>query len=139
MTSNTTESRKPTPESRLDKMIADSFPASDPPQLDGRDHDPSDTTPSDAQSGVSPNNALGNDTPASADDLGPKTGLTEETIPIGDQGVITLRFVGEPPHLELSVEPQSGVTLVSGDVDTLVRALHCKLSELLKQTPVTAA
>jgi hypothetical protein len=106
-------------EAILDTMIADTFPASDPLQLD-----------SISDAGISEGPPRSDPTETSVSSAGTSqaavvAGVLEETIALGDQGAITLRLIGQPVRLQILLGP-NGLTLAADDLDMLVSSLQSK-------------
>jgi len=106
-------------EAILDEMLAETFPASDPPQLDsaaeaGPDRGPPRSDPT--ETSVSATGSSGAAVVA---------GVVEETVALGDQGSITLRLIGQPVRLQILLGP-NGLTLDADDLEMLVSSLASK-------------
>jgi len=106
-------------EAILDEMLAETFPASDPPQLDsaaeaGPDRGPPRSDPT--ETSVSATGSAGAVVVA---------GVVEETLALDDQGSITLRLIGQPVRLQILLGP-NGLSLAADDLDMLVSSLASK-------------
>jgi len=112
----------------IDEMAKESFPASDPPQLEGitSDGDPVDAADDEGcvftarvdEAEVDPGRAWV-----------ASHRVLEETVTVGDQGAITLRHLGEPDRLQIFLG-EDGVALSAEDVDLLIATLARKRGEM---------
>jgi len=117
-------------EAILDEMLAETFPASDPPQLDsatvaGPDHGPPRSDPT--ETSVSATGSSGAAVVA---------GVVEETLALGEQGSITLRLIGQPVRLQILLGP-NGLSLDADDVDMLVSSLASTREAMSQAQPAT--
>ena len=100
----------------IDEMIEETFPASDATQLPGR------AGGAPADDAVPPERA-----PARPHTIGnqgtvPATRMVEETVPLADQGVVTLRFDGDRRRLHVYLG-EDGLALDAKAVDRLIAVL----------------
>src|SRR3982751_7053201 len=84
----------------VDERVDETFPASDAPQLTDPDHEPH-AAPERPPRGTQGGMARG--TPATIGNQGaiPQSRMIEETVPLADLGVVTLRFDGDFRHLHV--------------------------------------
>jgi hypothetical protein len=118
-------------ESVLDNMIADTFPASDPLQLDsisdaGPDEGPPRSDPTETSVST-----------AGTSGAAVVAGVVEETIALGNQGSITLRLIGQPVRLQILLGP-NGLSLDADDLEMLVSSLEGKREAIGQTQPVAA-
>lgn len=116
-------------ESILDNMIADTFPASDPLQLDSI----SDTGPDEGPPRSDPTET--SVSRAGTSGAAVVAGVVEETIALGEQGSITLRLIGQPVRLQILLGP-NGLSLDGEDLDMLVSSLESKREAMEQAHPV---
>ena len=110
-------------EELLDEMVEETFPASDPTQAQGR-------AAGDFPRAVTPPDR----TPAQPRTIGnqgivPSSRMVEETIPLADQGVVTLRFDGEHRRLHVYLGAE-GLALDAAAVDRLIAVLSEKRAQM---------
>ena len=112
----------------VDRMLKDTFPASDPPQLEGlaRDGEPVETLDEEEPVFAAPLDEA---------ELDPRSAwvashrLIEETFTVGDGGAITVRHLGGPDRLQIFLG-EEGLALSADDVDFLIATLERKRMEM---------
>jgi len=111
--------RARTEEQLIDEMVEETLPASDATQLPGRTaaDASNDGTPPERRS--APPRTIGNQ------GVVPSSRMVEETIPLADQGVVTLRFDGEHRRLHVYLG-EDGLSLDAAAVDRLIAVLSEK-------------
>jgi hypothetical protein len=118
-------------EQLLDEMVEESFPASDAPQLTGRADAERDgeSTPSPERTSARAETAHG--TPSTIGNQGaiPQSRIAEETVPLDDLGVVTLRFDGELRRLHIYLG-EEGMALDAKALDRLIEVLSAKRSQM---------
>jgi hypothetical protein len=109
----------------IDEMIDETFPASDPPQLRAGSRAATPTA-SDAPA-PDPKDPAARGTPATIGNQGaiPASGILEESVPLTDQGVVTLRFDGGRRHLHIYLGAE-GLSLDARTLDRLIAVLSQK-------------
>jgi hypothetical protein len=113
-----------TQEELIDEMVEETFPASDATQLPGRaagapTHDkvaPPDREPAKPHT-------IGNQ------GTQPSSRMLEETVALGDQGAVTLRFDNQHARLHLFLGAD-GLSLDAAGVDRLIAALSEKRAQM---------
>jgi len=112
-------------EQLIDEMVEESFPASDATQLPGRAGGAPTgdaVTPPERDRPATPR-TIGNQGTA------PASRLIEETVPLADQGVVTLRFDGDHRRLHVYLG-EEGMALDAKAVDRLIEVLAAKRSQM---------
>jgi hypothetical protein len=119
-----TPSKAPTHEALIDEMVEQTFPASDATQLPGRaggapTGDP--VCPPEREAA----------TPRTIGNQGtvPASRMVEETVPLADQGVVTLRLDTEQRRLHVFLGAD-GLSLDASAVDRLIAALSDKRTQM---------
>ena len=117
---------KPAQEQSIDRMIEDTFPASDATQLPGRAAGaPPKPDPSRQEPESAPPRTIGNQ------GVAPATRMLEETIRLGTAGALTLRFDAELRRLYLDFS-EDGMALDAQALDRLIEALSSKRALLVE-------
>jgi hypothetical protein len=113
-------------EQSIDRMLEDTFPASDATQLPGRAAGP---PPKPAPSTQEPESAaprtIGNQ------GVAPATRMLEETVRLGASGAVTLRFDAELRRLYLDFS-EDGMALDAEALDRLIAGLSTKRALLVE-------
>jgi hypothetical protein len=114
-------------EQSIDEMVEETFPASDATQLPGRAagapdgdaerHDPKRDFPR------SPPATIGNQ------GVAPSTRMREETLPLGGDAVVTVRFDTDARRLSLRFS-EDGMMLDAAALDRLIAALSKKRAQM---------
>jgi hypothetical protein len=114
-------------ERSIDKMVEDTFPASDATQLPGRAADAADhrTEPHDPKRDLVP------PAPRTIGNQGvlPGTRMREESVPLGGNDVVTFRFNPTARRLSLHFSDE-GMWLDSEALDRLIAALSAKRAQM---------
>jgi hypothetical protein len=112
----------------LDEMVKETFPASDPPQLEGLTRDGEPVSAGDDEACVFT-------APVDEAEVDPRHAwvashrLLEETLTVSDQGAITLRHLAEPERLQIYLG-EEGLALSAEDLDLLIVTLSRKRAEM---------
>lgn len=116
---SSTSSKTPAEERLVDEMVEETFPASDATQLPGRADD--------GEPAAAPARAGNAERPRTIGNQGvpPSSRMIEETFPLADQGVVTLRFDGEHRRLHVFLG-EDGLSLDAAAVDRLIAVLSEK-------------
>jgi hypothetical protein len=113
-------------EQSIDRMIEDTFPASDATQLPGRAAGaPPKPQPSAQEPESAPPRTIGNQ------GVAPATRMLEETVRLGASGAVTLRFDAELRRLYLDFS-EDGMALDAQALDRLIEALSTKRALLVE-------
>jgi hypothetical protein len=119
-------SHKPAQEQSIDRMIEDTFPASDATQLPGRAAGaPPKPDPSKHEPDSAPPRTIGNQ------GVAPATRMLEETVRLGASGAVTLRFDAQLRRLYLDFS-EDGMALDAAALDRLIEALSSKRALLVE-------
>lgn len=119
-------SHKPAQEQSIDRMIEDTFPASDATQLPGRAAGaPPKPGPSRHGSESARPRTIGNQ------GIAPATRMLEESVRLGTSGAVTLRFDAELRRLSLDFS-EDGMALDAEALDRLIEALSTKRALLVE-------
>ena len=117
---------KPTQEQSIDRMIEDTFPASDATQLPGRAAGaPPKPDPARQEPESAPPRTICNQ------GVAPATRMLEETVRLGTSGAVTLRFDAELRRLYLDFS-EDGMALDAQALDRLIEALSSKRALLVE-------
>jgi hypothetical protein len=113
-----------TQEELIDEMVEETFPASDATQLPGR------AAGAPTQERVAPPDREPS-TPHTIGNQGtrPSSRMVEETVPVADQGVVTLRFDGDHRRLHVFLGAD-GLSLDAKAVDRLIAVLSEKRTQM---------
>jgi hypothetical protein len=122
--SATPPSKAPAQEALIDEMVEQTFPASDPTQLPGR----AGGAPA-GDAATPPEREA--DAPRTIGNQGkvPASRMVEETVPLADQGAVTLRLDTEQRRLHVFLGAD-GLSLDAPAVDRLIAALSDKRTQM---------
>jgi hypothetical protein len=114
-------------EQSIDKMVEDTFPASDATQLPGRAGEPTDQQAArddrHRESAAAEPRTIGNQ------GVLPATRMREESVPLGSAGVVTLRFDTQARVLSLRFRDEA-MSLDADALDRLIAALSTKRAQM---------
>jgi hypothetical protein len=111
-------------EQSIDRMLEDTFPASDATQLPGRAAGPPPKPSTQEPESAAPR-TIGNQ------GVAPATRMLEETVRLGASGAVTLRFDAELRRLYLDFS-EDGMALDAEALDRLIAGLSTKRALLVE-------
>ena len=116
-------------EQAIDRMVEDSFPASDATQLPGRAGDPQE--PPAAKHDAARDEARKAPRTIGNQGVVPATRMREESLPLGAAGVVTLRVDAVAGRLSLRIG-EDEMSLDAKALDKLIAALSTKRAQMAK-------